>query len=87
MYMLMMPYYMILYIKGAFNIKGTTIHPKSSGSLTVEQRTVNVLKNIFKIEVGNIVFNASRFVLPKYRFSSCELDLIEQKYLQAYKVL
>ena len=35
-----------LYIKGAFNIKGTTIHPKSSGSLTVDKGTINVFEKI-----------------------------------------
>lgn len=57
-----------LYIKGAFNIKGTTIHPKSSGSLTVDKGTINVLKNIFKIEVGNIVFNQVDSFFPSIDF-------------------
>ena len=57
-----------LYIKGAFNIKGTTIHPKASGSLTVDKGTINVLKTIFNIEVGNIVFNQVDSFFPSIDF-------------------
>lgn len=57
-----------LYVEGAFNIKGTTIHPKASGSLNVNKGTINVLKTIFNIEVGNIVFNQVDSFFPTIDF-------------------
>ena len=57
-----------LYVEGAFNIKGTTIHPKAAGSLNVNKGTINVLKTIFNIEVGNIVFNQVDSFFPTIDF-------------------
>lgn len=57
-----------LYLEGAFNIKGTTLHPKSSGSLKVNRGSINVLKTIFKIDVGNIVFNQVDSFFPTIDF-------------------
>ena len=57
-----------LYLEGAFNIKGTTLHPKSSGSLKVNRGSINVLKTIFKIDVGNIVFNQVDSFFPSIDF-------------------
>ena len=57
-----------LYIEGAFNIKGTTLYPKASGSLHVNKGTIDVLKNIFKVQTGNIVFNQVGSFFPSIDF-------------------
>ena len=57
-----------LYIEGAFSIKGTTRHPDSSGSLHARNGTINVLKTIFKINEGNVVFNQVDSFFPSVEF-------------------
>lgn len=57
-----------LYLEGAFNIQGTTIHPKSSGSLQAKRGTINVLKTIFDIERGDIRFNQVGSLFPTIDF-------------------
>ena len=57
-----------LYLQGGFNIKGTTRHPQSSGTLTVKNGTINVLKTIFKIQQGDIVFNQVDSFFPTVDF-------------------
>lgn len=57
-----------LYLSGAFNIQGTTIHPKSSGSLHVSRGTINVLKTIFNIERGDVNFNQVDSFFPTIDF-------------------
>lgn len=57
-----------LYLQGAFSIKGTTRHPQSSGSLTVNNGSINVLKTIFNIREGNINFNQVDSFFPSIDF-------------------
>lgn len=57
-----------LYLQGAFSIKGTTRHPDSSGKLTANRGTINVLKTIFNIEKGDIVFNQFDSFFPSIDF-------------------
>lgn len=57
-----------LYLQGAFSIKGTTRHPDSSGKLTANRGTINVLKTIFNIEKGDIVFNQVDSFFPSIDF-------------------
>ena len=79
MYMRMTRCYMILYIEGAFSIKGTTRHPDSSGSLHARNGTINVLKTIFKINEGNVVFNQVDSFFPSVEFWP-RRDWIERLY-------
>ncbi len=57
-----------LYVQGAFSIKGTTKHPNSSGTLSVNNGTINVLKTIFKIQKGNLIFNQVDSFYPSIDF-------------------
>ena len=62
------PFLYDLYIEGAFSIKGTTQHPNSSGSLHARNGTINVLKTIFKINEGNVIFNQVDSFFPSIDF-------------------
>ena len=57
-----------LYLQGAFSIKGTTRHPDSSGKLTANRGTINVLKTIFDIGKGDITFNQVDSFFPSIDF-------------------
>lgn len=59
-----------LYLNGQFSIQGTTLNPEAKGEIVVNNGTINVLKNIFKVRVGTLNFNQYNSFFPSLDFKA-----------------